>query len=123
MKSGPVRVAIAAGWIIMILGLVGLGTWQVERLAWKRSLIAQVDSRSTAKPVPAPFTAVSEDAYQRVVATGVFVQGRDSFVEASTVRGPGWWLMSPLRTIDGRTLLINRATFGCAVRRHLPRES
>ena len=63
----------------MILGLVALGTWQVERLAWKRSLIAQVNSRLAAKPVPAPFTAGPEDAYQRVVATGVFKGGTASY--------------------------------------------
>ncbi|RYZ68431.1 MAG: SURF1 family protein, partial [Proteobacteria bacterium] len=29
----------------------GLGVWQVERLAWKRDLIARVDARTLADPV------------------------------------------------------------------------
>ena len=107
MNSGA-RAAIAAAWIVIIVGLLALGCWQVQRLAWKRSLIAQVDARLAAKPVPAPVTVGSKDAYRRVTATGVFERARDSFVQASTVRGPGWWVITPLRTTDGRTVLINR---------------
>jgi surfeit locus 1 family protein len=101
------RFAVATLWITAILGLVALGTWQVQRLAWKRALIAQVDARLAAAPVPAPRDAGPDDAYRRVVATGRFVSA-DSFVQASTVRGPGWWVMTPLRTTDGQTILINR---------------
>ena len=108
MRSSGARAAIAAAWIVVIVGLLALGSWQVQRLAWKRSLIAQVDARVAAKPVPGPVTAGSEDAYRRVAATGVFERERDSFVQASTVRGPGWWVITPLRTTDGRTVLINR---------------
>jgi surfeit locus 1 family protein len=101
------RVAIAALWIAAILGLVALGTWQVQRLAWKRDLVAQVDARLASAPVAAPVSAGSDDAYRRVVATGRLM-GADSFVQASTVRGPGWWVMTPLRTTSGQIILINR---------------
>ena len=30
----------------------GLGVWQVERLRWKTDLIARVDARLAAEPVP-----------------------------------------------------------------------
>ncbi|HEY1229800.1 MAG TPA: SURF1 family cytochrome oxidase biogenesis protein, partial [Ramlibacter sp.] len=36
------------------LGFVALGVWQVERLAWKEALVARVDARVHAAPVPAP---------------------------------------------------------------------
>ena len=36
--------------LALFLGLLRLGTWQVERLAWKRDLI----SRSTRAPMPRP---------------------------------------------------------------------
>ncbi len=108
MRSSGARAAIAAAWVVVIVVLLALGGWQVQRLAWKRGLIAQVDARLAAKPVPAPVTASLKDAYRRVTATGVFERARDSFVQASTVRGPGWWVITPLRTTDGRVILINR---------------
>ena len=105
----PAKLAgIVMAWIVVILAFFALGTWQVERLVWKRALIAQVDARLAARPVPAPVTAGLDDTYRRVRATGVFQPGRDTFVQASTVRGPGWWVITPLRTDGGRLILINR---------------
>ena len=105
-----VRVARAAFgllWIAAVAGLIALGTWQVHRRAWKLDLIARVDARLHAAPVAAPVTADKGDAYRRVVATGRFVPGKDTLVQASTVRGPGWWVMTPLATADD-IILINR---------------
>lgn len=100
--------AVATLWLAAILGLLALGSWQVHRLAWKRNLIAQVAARLAAKPVPAPAGATPDDAYRRVSATGTFENGHDSFVQALTELGPGWWVITPLRTGDGRIILVNR---------------
>lgn len=102
------RAAIALGWTLAIVALAALGTWQLERLAWKRQLIAQVEARLAAPPVPAPASASADDAYRRISAIGTFDQGRDSFVQASTIRGPGWWVLTPLHTTGDRIILINR---------------
>ena len=105
----PVGFAIVgAGWIIAIAGFVALGVWQVERLAWKRNLISQVAARLAASPTPPPAIVGPQDAYRRVVAAGVFVSARDTFVQASTIRGPGWWIITPLRSTGDRFILINR---------------
>ena len=40
--------------LVAVIILCGLGVWQVERLAWKEALIARVDARLKATPVPAP---------------------------------------------------------------------
>ena len=37
--------------------LIGLGTWQVERLHWKRALIAEREAQLAAPPEPLPATA------------------------------------------------------------------
>ena len=102
------RLALMLVWIGAVLGLTALGTWQVQRLALKRQLIAQVQARLAAPPVSAPATAVREDAYRRVAVIGIFDRGRDTFVQASTVRGPGWWVLTPMSIGDGRRVLINR---------------
>ena len=45
-------------WLAMLLGvpaiivLLGLGTWQVQRLQWKEALIATISERTHAAPLP-----------------------------------------------------------------------
>lgn len=102
------RAAIAGGWLLAIAALFALGTWQIERLAWKRALIAKVDARLRAAPVAAPRRiAGAQDAYRRVIARGRYLTGRDTLVQAATVRGAGWWVLTPLETATA-TILINR---------------
>ena len=40
--------------VALFVGFVALGVWQVQRLAWKTQLIADVDARIHAAPIPAP---------------------------------------------------------------------
>jgi surfeit locus 1 family protein len=108
-SSSAVRAAVGTVWVLAIAGLMALGTWQVERRAWKLDLIDRVDARLHAAPEPAPFgTRIDkQDEYRRVIARGRFLPGKDVLVQASTVRGPGWWVMSPLKTTEG-IVLVNR---------------
>ncbi|MCR6497528.1 SURF1 family protein [Shinella sp. CPCC 101442] len=98
----------------LLLGLavafIALGTWQVQRLFWKLDLIARVEARIHADPVPAPSGATdqAEDEYRRVTAIGLFEHGKSVLVQAVTERGPGFWVMTPLRQVDGSTILVNR---------------
>ena len=93
---------------------VALGVWQVQRLAWKTELIAQVDARVHAAPVPAPgpeaWPTVSRerDQYRRVMVRGVFFHDRETRVQAVTDLGAGAWVMTPMRTDRGFTVLVNR---------------
>jgi surfeit locus 1 family protein len=96
-----------------ILGLVALGVWQIERRAWKLALIQQVERRLAAAPVPAPGPDAwgrigGDTAYTRVAVRGRFVPGRDAYVQAVTDLGGGYWLVTPLRTDAGWTVLVNR---------------
>lgn len=90
-----------------------LGSWQVQRLAWKRDLIARVEARINTPPVAAPArhdwpTLDARDAeYRRVQVRGVFRHERETLVDALTAAGPGAWVLTPLETGDG-TILINR---------------
>ncbi|MET0248634.1 MAG: SURF1 family protein [Sphingobium sp.] len=93
--------------LALFAGLTALGLWQVQRIHWKHALVAQIESRVGAAPVPAPKMANEGDAYRRVIAQGRFLHDRAVLVQASTARGAGYWVMTPLAA-DGFTLLVNR---------------
>jgi surfeit locus 1 family protein len=104
-RRWPAALALA----VALAALLALGTWQVRRLAWKEALIAQVEGRVHAAPVPPPRSVRGAgDAYLRVVATGRYLPLPNTYVRAVTERGPGFWVLTPLRADDGRTILINR---------------
>lgn len=108
------RAVFLAALALACLGFSVLGAWQVQRLHWKRELIARVDARIHAAPVPAPAKAdwpgvsASRDEYRRVLVEGRYLPGCDTRVQAVTERGPGWWLLTPLRNDAGDVVLVNR---------------
>jgi surfeit locus 1 family protein len=97
----------------VIVGLVSLGVWQVQRRAWKLALIEQVDRRLAAAPIPAPGPAQwptigRDDAYMRVTVHGTLRNDRETLVQAVTDFGPGYWVMTPMTADRGFTVLVNR---------------
>lgn len=100
--------------LLLIAGLVALGTWQIERRAWKVELIARTQARVVAAPVAAPGPATwpridaADDEYLKVEATGRFRHDRETLVQAVTVYGAGFWVLTPLETDRGFALLVNR---------------
>jgi len=113
-RSALVTATFAALLSVAFVGFLALGIWQVQRMAWKHDLIARVDARVHAAPVPAParaqWPAVSEesDGYRHVSVAGRFVPGMESRTQAVTELGAGFWSMVPLRTDSGDHVLINR---------------
>ena len=103
--------------VLLFAAFVALGTWQVYRLSWKLDLIARVDARVHAAAVAPPATATADDEYRKVTATGIFLNDKETAVQAVTERGAGFWVMTPLKTADGRVILINRG-FVPGNRRH-----
>ncbi|WP_267555574.1 SURF1 family protein [Rhizobium rhizogenes] len=105
-------------WLVLLLLLtallIGLGTWQVQRLHWKLDLIAKVDSRVHAPAVAAPGPAQWADInaenseYKHVQAKGTFLNDKETQVYASTELGPGYWVLTPLKQADGTIVIINR---------------
>jgi len=100
--------------LLLIAALVSLGIWQVERLSWKEDLVARVDQRVHAPPVPAPSRAVwgqisrAKDEYRHVTAEGTLWNDKETLIYASTTLGPGYWVVTPLNLADGTSILINR---------------
>ncbi len=98
------RAAARIGVLSLIVLFVGLGIWQLERRTWKLDLIARVEARLKSPPVPPPARG---EEYTRVAAIGRWVPGRDTYTQAVTELGGGFWVMTPLDTPQGR-LLVNR---------------
>jgi surfeit locus 1 family protein len=94
----------------MLAVLLGLGTWQVQRLHWKRGLLAQI-ARAEAAPAvllpaePEPFTKVQLTGRLRDdLAASYGAEVRD------TSTGPllGAQLIVPLERADGGAVLVDR---------------
>jgi surfeit locus 1 family protein len=107
-------VALAALLFFLFVGFLSLGAWQVERLQWKLDLIARVDARVHAAPVPAPAVAdwprvsAADDEYRQVSVTGRYLERDSAYVQAVTQIGTGFWLLTPLRRTDGSVVIVNR---------------
>lgn len=102
---------------------VTLGQWQVRRLAWKLDLIERVERHLQAEPVAAPgretwpaIAGGAVDEYLKVQVDGVFLNQHETFVQAVTEQGPGFWVLTPLRSADGALYLVNRGFVDAAHR-------
>jgi surfeit locus 1 family protein len=106
-------------------GFVALGAWQLERLGWKEALIARVQrhlaAAAVAAPGPAQWPALGvDDEYLRVTARGRFDDAHEVLVGASTELGPGYWVLTPLRTDAGWWLLVDRGFIPSELRAAVP---
>lgn len=89
--------------------LIGLGVWQVQRLAWKEGILAEIEAKISADPVALPAVPVAaRDQYLPVVVTGQF-DGEQLRVLASLKQvGPGYRLVAAFQTTDGRRIMVDR---------------
>ncbi len=88
--------------------LLALGDWQLDRLEWKTALLAEIDARMQASPVPVPpGPDPDRHAYLRVSVTGK-TRGQELHVLTSDrTLGPGFRIVVPLSTDDGRAYLAD----------------
>jgi surfeit locus 1 family protein len=120
--TGARRTGLAVPFVaaaVALAALIGLGVWQLERLAWKDALLATMTERLAAPPValppPAAWARLSPaDEFLRVTMTAAFALGREAlvFTGGSTMRqdggGPGYWVFAPARLADGTIVMVNR---------------
>jgi len=107
-------VLLSASLVAATVLLMALGVWQLHRRVWKLELIAEIEQRIHAPAVELPGPEAWPDitarnaAYRHVRAAGRWLPGRDTLVQAVTVLGAGYWVMTPLQTETGFTVLVNR---------------
>lgn len=105
---------VTFGLVLVALAiLLSLGTWQMERLAWKEALLAQLDERVHSAPVSLAemekLAAEGGDVdYRPVAATGRFDNSRERHFLATWRGESGFYIYTPLSLADGRFLFVNR---------------
>jgi surfeit locus 1 family protein len=99
--------------------LSGLGAWQLQRLAWKEAILAEIAERRDTPPQPAPpqkdWPSLDPEAYdyRHVTARGTFDHARESYLFRASATGaagdgPGYEVLTPLRLADGGEIIVNR---------------
>jgi surfeit locus 1 family protein len=110
--------------ILFMLTLTGLfawlGVWQMQRLAEKDALIAEVDSQLLEAPYDIPDAAEWERidldvyAYHLLTLTGRYLNDKSVLVFTNLpdpkgkFGGPGYWVMTPFELTTGGTVFVNR---------------
>src|SRR4051812_9519522 len=87
--------------------LLGLGTWQVQRLGWKAELLARIAAAEAGPPVP--LGPGRPPDYTKVIATGRLDHAREALLGIE-LRGTtlGAHLLTPLLREDAPPLLVDR---------------
>ena len=99
--------------IILGLGgaaiLISLGIWQVQRLGWKESMLAEIEARIVDAPVALPADPDPEsDRYLPVTVEGHYLPGDILVLTGMPRIGPGYQVIAPFETTDGRKILVDR---------------
>ncbi len=118
--------ALGGAAALLMAGLVALGVWQLQRLAWKEALVARIERQLAGAPGALPPVADwprlrrEADEYRRVQVQGRWDPQRQALVRASTVLGSGYWVLTPLQQADGSWVLVNRGFVPNALKAQVP---
>tara|TARA_R110002096_G_scaffold273496_11_gene467427 strand:+ start:6195 stop:6857 length:663 start_codon:yes stop_codon:yes gene_type:complete len=113
----------------LLLGITGvaillsLSAWQVQRMTWKKAVIAEIEARITARPVDLPEQADPvADRYLPVSVAGRFTGENIDVLVSRKFIGPGFRVIAVLEADNGRRVLVDRG-FIPEVARGLPLEA
>ncbi|MFY0597442.1 MAG: SURF1 family protein [Cognatishimia sp.] len=88
--------------------LLWLGTWQVQRLAWKESVLAEINARIADAPVSIPQSPDAKaDRYLPVEGEGQITTDEIHVLASSKKTGAIYRVVSAFET-DGRRLMVDR---------------
>jgi len=89
--------------------LIALGTWQVQRLAWKEDILANIDARLAQAPTAIDLTMTEDaDEYRRVTVSGTPTGEELHVLVSGTAAGTGYRVVSKFVTDAGDAILIDQ---------------
>jgi surfeit locus 1 family protein len=89
--------------------LVSLGTWQLQRMAWKEGVIAEINARIASDPVALPDPIdVERDKYLPVAVSGTITEDEIHLLASTRDAGAVYRLVSAFETDGGRRIMIDR---------------
>lgn len=99
--------------LLALVLLLALGTWQVKRMYWKEGLLADIQQRTQAAPVPLvdieKMAASGGDIeYRTVRLSGTFDHTKEQHFFATFQGQTGYYIYTPLKLADDRTIFVNR---------------
>lgn len=109
--------------LLLLPLLVSLGFWQLAREQEKLALQGAWEARAAMPPVKLEALAEEEDLqYRRVTLTGRFDNVHAFLLDNRVHQGrPGFEVISPFTTVEGRQVLVNRGWLQAGRdREHLP---
>ncbi|WP_245602438.1 SURF1 family protein [Fodinicurvata fenggangensis] len=95
----------------VLAALLALGFWQLDRLAWKEALIAELEERREAAPISlsSALEAPQENEYRSVSLQGNYLHdGEIHWLARTHESKSGYHVLTPLRLTDGREILVDR---------------
>lgn len=106
------------GTFFTVLGMLvccSLGIWQLQRLEWKSTLLAEIDSAYAADPMAFELNYYNlsglppEKNFVRGFVRGRFLNDRAVAIGPRTHEGlSGYHIITPFETTDNYTILVNR---------------
>ncbi|WP_426228834.1 SURF1 family protein [Pararhizobium sp. DWP3-4] len=105
---------IGIGLVLVALAiLLVLGTWQMERLAWKEGLLASIAERRAAPPadlaeIEALAKAGEDIDYRTVRITGTYINDKERHFFATYGGRTGYYVYTPLQLANSQIVLVNR---------------
>lgn len=103
---------------LIIMGVGGvailayLGVWQMQRLAWKNGVIAELEARLSDPPRIVAGDETRDENYAPAIAAGRFLAPEEApqirFLSSLPPNGPGFRIITVFELDDGERILVDR---------------
>ncbi|MEE2683290.1 MAG: SURF1 family protein [Actinomycetota bacterium] len=106
------KIFLSAFVLVAVVAMVLLGFWQLDRHSEKQQINSQIKLRTSELPVELMELGAEDQSnleYRRVTASGTYKATDSVLVRNRSYNGnPGYWLLTPLETEEGKSIIVNR---------------
>lgn len=103
----PIPLILSLGGFLLMMSL---GGWQLQRLAWKENLLAEIQTARDSKPLDVlPQEGLESLSFHTVKLIGTFLHEKSFHVAARYYKSKlGYHIFTPFMLEDGRIVVVNR---------------